>query len=265
MSLDPTKMKLLEERIDDLRRRRKKSDDRKTVEGVIDTATLLQLYKLITQNHLDELFGVLATGKESSVYYATHPDGKGLAVKIYRTATADFRRMKLYIEGDPRFKRIKRGIRPLVYTWAQKEYKNLTRMYEVGLSVPEPIAVSGNVLIMQFIGENSYPAPRMKDEPPKRPSAMFKKIFKMVWVLFRRANLVHADLSEYNVLLLDKPYLIDVSQSVPTSHPNAAELLKRDLINLKQYFQGLGVDTPPIETQMEHITRRGIRWNPSKQ
>lgn len=282
--LDSRKMQLLEQRIDSRYIRKKTSDDRKTIEGVFDTKTLFYLYYLITHGHITYLHGVISTGKEANVYFgeriissqtdkpqtttaksskpsktkSTNPETMSIAVKIYRTSTADFKRMREYIIGDPRFKRLRRGIRPLVYAWTQKEYQNLIRMTNAKIKVPTPIVARGNILVMEFIGKDSIPAPRLKDyryKNHKEALNLFKKLFKYIKRLYRIAELVHADLSEYNVLMLKEPTIIDVSQAVPLEHHNAEEYLERDIMNLVRYFTGLGVETPSVEELLEEIHR----------
>ena len=63
--------------------------------------------------------------------------------------------MKNYIIGDPRFKKIPRNVSKVIYLWASKEFKNLKRAYKVGLTVPKPIHVKDNLLIMEYIGFES--------------------------------------------------------------------------------------------------------------
>ncbi len=270
------KMKLLEQKIDKLRIRLKnKTDDRKTTEGVFDTKTLFHLYYLITHNHLDRLFGVLSTGKEANVYYGEalpfsskeasaessevneeQQTIEPIAVKIYRTSTADFKRMRDYIHGDPRFQRIRHGTRPLIYAWAQKEYKNLVLISKTSIPVPEPLAVRGNVLTMRFLGEAGLPAPRLKDyiiTSEKEANYLFQKLFKYLKILYQDVKLVHADFSEYNILIWDEPYIIDVSQAVPLEHPTAEEYLERDVSNLVRYFTKQGILTPTVEELIQEI------------
>ena len=71
--------------------------------------------------------------------------------------------------------------------------------------------------------------------------------------MVNKAELVHGDLSEYNIMVKDgKNYIIDVSQAVDIDHPNALELLKRDIENLNTFFESKGIEI--IET--EEILRR---------
>lgn len=241
-------------RIDVRKFRVKRSEDLKTIEGVIDQSTMLTLYNLMNKGVVRIIHGVVATGKESSVYWAEDKKGCDLALKVYRTSTADFKRMREYVIGDQRFKRIKSGTRSLVFTWAEKEFKNLQIAYEVGIRVPKPVAVEKNVLVMEFIGAAGAPAPRMKESPPSNPSAVFKRILQYVKILYKKGELVHADLSEYNILMWKGPVLIDVSQAVQISHPVSKEYLKRDLHNITKYFVSLGVSVKSVPIIYEEIT-----------
>ena len=69
----------------------------------------------------------------------------------------------------------------------------------------------------------------------------------------RKAELVHADLSEYNILWLDEPVFIDVSQSVLLVHDRAREYLYRDIQNITNYFRKMGVVTEDPEVIFKYI------------
>jgi len=251
-------------KIDKSRVKRKDSEDRETVEAVLDKRTAMILYGLINQGYLDGMKGIVSSGKESNVYWATvEKDGKvqDLAVKIYRTSTMDFNRIWVYIQGDPRFGRVKKGTRSIVYRWAEKEFKNLRLADEAGVRVPKPIISRGNVLVMEFIGEDGVSAPRLKEAVVDDPESVFEIIMDDVVKLYRNAELVHADLSEYNVLLWNEPVIIDVSQAVLLSHPLALEFLIRDLRNVLRYFSGLGVSVPSLEEAYTMVTGEELEWS----
>jgi len=234
-------------KIDERRIRKKRSEDLSAVEAVFDRSTLLTLYHILNSGVISELFGVISTGKEANVYWAKGEDEKDYAVKIYRTVTADFKKMFVYVQGDPRFKRIKKDTRSLIYTWATKEFKNLKRAQQAKIRVPEPIVVRNNVLVMEFIGEDGIPAPRLKDKAPEDPNDALNIILKYVRSLYQTANLIHADLSEYNILMWNEPVIIDVSQSVLIQHPLAQKFLLRDIKNILRYFRPLVNDIPTTE------------------
>jgi RIO1 family len=44
--------------------------------------------------------------------------------------------------------------------WAEKEMRNLRRLHAAGIPSPCPVMVKSNVLVMEFLGENGWPAPR---------------------------------------------------------------------------------------------------------
>ncbi|MFX0096474.1 MAG: serine protein kinase RIO [Candidatus Hodarchaeota archaeon] len=240
-------------KIDERRIRKKRSEDLSAVEAVFDRSTLLTLYHLINSGVISELFGVISTGKEANVYWAKGGDEDDYAVKIFRTVTADFKKMSVYVQGDPRFKRIKKDTRSLIYTWATKEFKNLTRAQEAKVRVPKPIAVRNNVLVMEFIGDDGIPAPRLKDMAPEDPNDALNVILKYIRNLYQTAKLIHADLSEYNILVWNEPVIIDISQGVLIQHPLAQEFLLRDIKNILRYFRPLVNDIPSTETVYRKI------------
>ncbi|RLI22978.1 serine protein kinase RIO [Candidatus Bathyarchaeota archaeon] len=205
---------------------------------------------------ISEVIGVVKAGKESRLYWGKGPNGEDLAIKIYLTTSAEFRRGMLpYIEGDPRFKRVKRDTHSLVYVWAQKEFKNLKLAYEAGVKVPKPIAVNKNVLVMEFIGEGGVSAPLLKEVEVKDPKSMYKKILENIKKLYR-CGLVHSDLSEYNIMVFDdEVFLFDLSQAVPLEHPMAEEFLMRDLRNLVRFFRKLGLKLPEPESIFKEIVK----------
>jgi RIO kinase 1 len=59
----------------------------------------------------------------------------------------------------------------------------------------------------------------------------------MIDTLYKKAGLVHADLSEFNILYGDQPYLIDMGQSVTRDHPRALAFLMRDIRNINRFFK----------------------------
>ena len=250
------RMRKLERKLSRREKRTKSIEDLKISEDVFDKSTLFTLYWFVSRGIFETLHGVISTGKEANVYWATDEIGKEYAVKIYKSATSEFKKtMWMYIHGDPRFKSVKRTMRALIVAWAEKEYKNLRRAYEAGVRVPKPIAVRGNVLVMEFIGKDGVPAPIMRENPPENPEKVFNILLEYVKRLYKFANLVHGDLSEYNVLLWNEnPVLIDMAQSVVLNHPLSQEFLMRDLKNLLKYFKNLGVNVPVLEEAYKYVT-----------
>ncbi|MCX8150237.1 MAG: serine protein kinase RIO [Candidatus Bathyarchaeota archaeon] len=217
--------------------------ERATIEEVFDQATLLVLYRFLNSGVINEVNGVVSAGKEARVYWAKNKQGEDLAVKIYLTSSAEFKRgMIKYIEGDQRFKGVKRDTKSLISAWAQKEFKNLEQATSAKVRVPKPIAVESNVLIMEFIGEAGVSAPSLKEQPPENAEKVYSQLLRYMERLYRKAELVHGDLSEYNLIIWKgKLVMFDMSQSVPISHPLAQFLLNRDITNVNRFFSRLGV------------------------
>ncbi len=241
-------LRKIDEYLDKLRVKEIDSEERKIYAEVLDGRTLKTLYKLSAKGYIKAMGGVVSTGKEANVFYADGCiDGKdvAMAVKVYRIETSEFYKMDEYLFGDKRFDMRKISPKEIVFIWAEKEFRNLERAKEANVNVPEPYVHMKNVILMEFIGEDEIPAPTLfeigRDLKDMNPEGIFEDILKNVKKLYKRAELVHADLSEYNVMLLDKPYLIDMGQAVLVDHPRAMEYLRRDLKNLIRFFSKFGI------------------------
>ncbi|MEA1944735.1 MAG: serine protein kinase RIO [Euryarchaeota archaeon] len=236
------KLKAIDQEIDQFRIRIKKSEDLKAVEGVFDTSTLKTLYHLSNKGYIDALGGVISTGKEANIFHALGCE-REIAIKIYRISTSNFRAMQSYLIGDPRFKSIRNDKRSVVFTWTKKELRNLKKAYAAGVRVPEPYIARNNVLLMEFIGEDEIPARQLREVSLTSDQA--QKVFDTTVRYIQRlyhANLVHADLSEFNILMDgDEVVFIDMGQSVTLDHPNAMEFLMRDIYNIVRFFRKKGV------------------------
>lgn len=254
-------IKLIKGRVESRKLKRKKDEEYyEVVEEVFDRSTLLALYDLINKGYVERIYGVIATGKEARIYWAEDPSGNDIALKIFLIVTAEFwKSRKRYIDGDPRFARIRRSKRHLIKAWCSKEFKNLKLAYEAGVRVPKPITFKENILVMEFInapGERGVPAPLLKDSPPIDPHAAFTIIMDYIEKLYKNAKLVHADLSEYNILNREPEFIIiDWGSAVLLRHPNAHEFLMRDISNIISYFKRLGVTVPsPMEVYLSLVS-----------
>ena len=231
------------------------STERATLEEVFDKATLMVIYRLLNRGVLYEVHGVVNAGKEARIYWGKNKEGKDLAVKIYLTASAEFKKgMLKYIEGDYRFKGVKRDTRSLIFTWAQKEFRNLEQASRAQVRVPKPVAVKNNVLIMEFIGKDGINAASLKEQAPNEPEIVYEILLNYIKLLYRKADLVHGDLSEYNIMMWKgEPVIFDVAQAVPTSHPMADFFLRRDLTNVNKFFKRLGVNVREVEEAYKKV------------
>jgi len=178
-----------------------------------------------------ESFGqTLGVGKEADVYDALSPDGKRIAVKFHRLGRTSFRQT-----------RRKRGYIQEHSTWlfqshlaAEKEFQAMKLVYKNGVSVPKPISQNRHVIAMGMIegGELS------KYKEIGQPRKILKEVLRNVRKAYLKAHVIHADLSEYNIILKPDGHIliIDWPQYVLTDHANAEELLERDLKNVLTFF-----------------------------
>ena len=234
--LDDKCLKKLDKKLQDIISR--VGVDRKTQDEVFDKSTLLSLEKLISNQVIDILDFPISTGKEGNVFRGVTPKKKLVAVKIFRTSTSTFKHISEYIVGDPRFKSLRKTRRDIVFTWTKKEFKNLELLEKIGVRAPKPIIFTNNVLVMSYIGEARKPAPMLKDVVLENPKEVFDTIIEYISKMYKKARLVHGDISAFNILIYRKrPYLIDVGQGVLLDHPNSYEFLKRDINNIVDYFK----------------------------
>ncbi|TSL40940.1 Serine/threonine-protein kinase RIO3 [Bagarius yarrelli] len=223
-----------------------------TAEQAVDSKTRLLMYKMVNAGFLENVNGCISTGKESVVF---HADGgnfeemiipKECVLKVFKTTLNEFKNRDKYIKDDYRFKDrfSKLNPRKIIHLWAEKEMHNLTRMKNAGVPCPDVVILKKHILVMSFIGENQVPAPKLKDamlsfEDLKKA---YYQVLEIMQQMFQKCNLVHADLSEYNMLWHDgQVWLIDVSQSVEPGHPHSLEFLFRDCRNVSTFFQKAGV------------------------
>ena len=189
----------------------------------------------LVQADVIEAFGKpLGVGKESDVYDALTPDERRVALKFHRLGRTSFKKTKL-----KRNYTIKYSYTP---DWhqqsriaARKEYKTLKLLYPKGVAVPEPIKQTRHVLVMSMIeGVELYHLQKLLD-----PQAVYDEILVNVRRAYKDAHVIHGDLSPFNIILQQNQHIliIDWPQSVSTKHPNANELLERDLQNVITFFQ----------------------------
>jgi len=231
----------------------KRSEDYQVFDNVFDVQTIMIINDLRDDGVIHEIRGSLAAGKESKVYIAVAPDKSLRILKIYLTVSAEFKKRLQYIAGDPRFSDIKRGSRSLIAAWARKEFKNMKAAHAAGVNVPEPIAVKKNVLVMEFIGDiegNSVP-PLVESEVT---SDDYKQVIEQMILLYQKAGLVHADLSEYNIFKTGNGVMLfDFGSAVDIQHPNSKQFLVRDVMNVNKFFDKRGIKVLDTAQTVEKI------------
>jgi RIO kinase 2 len=178
-----------------------------------------------------EAFGhSLGIGKEADVFDALTPGKKQVAVKFQRLGRISFRQTQR-----------KRGYTKEHAGWlfqsrlaTEKEMRALRLLYPSGVAVPEPISQNRHVLVMGMI-EGVEMAQLKKVPTPKR---ILREILRNIRKAYVNAGVIHGDLSEYNIIVKPDRHvlLIDWPQYVTKEHPNAEQLLTRDVTNILQYF-----------------------------
>ncbi|GFZ50640.1 Serine/threonine-protein kinase rio1 [Saitozyma sp. JCM 24511] len=238
--------------------------DRATTEQVLDARTRLVLSGLVNRGVIGKVEHCVSTGKETAPNHPVLPDPfpTALAVKIYRTSILHFRSRQDYIVGEHRFRgeySSSRNPRKMVRVWAEKELRNLRRLNQEGIRAPRVVDGKENVLVMEYLGTENCAAPRLKDADVSeaRLPRLYAELLVSIRRLYHHCHLVHADLSEYNLLYhLSHLYIIDVSQSVEHDHPHAFEFLRSDLRNVDEFFtkrSGAAVRTLGLRRAWEFV------------
>uniref|UniRef100_A0A7N9CIH1 Serine/threonine-protein kinase RIO1 n=1 Tax=Macaca fascicularis TaxID=9541 RepID=A0A7N9CIH1_MACFA len=237
--------------------------DRATVEQVLDPRTRMILFKMLTRGIITEINGCISTGKEANVYHASTADGESRAIKIYKTSILVFKDRDKYVSGEFRFRHgyCKGNPRKMVKTWAEKEMRNLIRLNTAEIPCPEPIMLRSHVLVMSFIGKDDVPAPLLKNVQLSESKAreLYLQVIQYMRRMYQDARLVHADLSEFNMLYhAGGVYIIDVSQSVEHDHPHALEFLRKDCTNVNDFFLKHSVAVMTVRELFEFVTDPSI-------
>src|SRR3989338_9417441 len=162
---------------------RKSREEWKTRASVFDNSTNRLLFKLSSDGHFDELRTIIAPGKEAVVFRAIK-GSEQVAVKIYRLETANFRKMFDYLRVDPRLSKLGKANvgdprRRTIFSWTEREYRNLLLARDAGVRAPIPYAYKNNILVMEFIGDDEA-SPLLKHAEPDDPKQFAKACLKMV-------------------------------------------------------------------------------------
>ncbi len=208
----------------------------------------LAINTLVKAGVIDSFGQSLGVGKEADVYDALSADGKRIAVKFHRLGRISFRQT-----------RRKRGYIREHSSWlfqshvsAEKEFQAMQLVYKNGVSVPEPISQNRHVIAMGMIEG----AELSKYKEIQKPEKILKEILRNVRKAYLKAHVIHADLSEYNIILKPDGHIliIDWPQYVMSDHANAEELLERDLKNVLTFFNRKFNVKVAIEEACDYVT-----------
>ncbi|XP_033640618.1 serine/threonine-protein kinase RIO3-like [Asterias rubens] len=224
----------------------------------MDPNTRLLLFKLVNSGLLESVNGTISTGKEAVVLHANGGSHQTLlvprecALKVFKTTLNEFRTRRRYLPDALS----RMNPRKIISMWADKERFNLHQMRKAGIRCPEVILLKKHILVLSFIGDHQKAAPKLKDAELSSDDLLlaYEQCTEMMERMYKRCQLVHADLSEYNMLWFNhEVWFIDVSQSVKPFHPEGLKFLLRDCTNVSNFFTQRGV--PNVSTPRELFNR----------
>lgn len=194
---------------------------------------ILALHTLVEKNIISQLGPLVGKGKESDVYSCMDDDENIYVLKIYRMGRTSFKNIKKF--RDLIGKRTHLSWLYVNRLAAKKEYEALKIVYTLKLNTPKPIGYNRHIVAMEYLRgkELAY----FKDI--NKPAKLFNKIIRQVRIIYQKLGMIHGDLGEFNIIVDEKGHIliIDWVQWVPDSHPNAKQLLRRDIENVCNYFK----------------------------
>lgn len=212
----------------------------------------LAINGLVKANVLEAFGKSLGVGKEADVYDALNPSGKRIAVKFHRLGRISFRQTTR--------KRSYSSQRSASWLYqsrlaAEREYQALELLFPHRVAVPEPICQNRHVIVMGMIEG----AELAEYKEISKPEKILGEILRNARKAYLKAGVIHADLSEYNIILKPNRHIliIDWPQYVTMDHPNADELLARDVRNILRYFKRKYKLGAELEETTEYV--KGVR------
>jgi RIO kinase 1 len=208
-----------------------------------------------------EVLEVVKSGKEATVFRCRAAPSTGqkyFAVKVYRPMERrNFRNDSTYQQGRVILssrgrraynKRTDFGLQVQYGLWVNAEYETQKMLYEAGADVPRPYRCNGSAIVMEWLGEE-VAAPQLRHVKPSRDEAhaMHQTLLANIELMLRQ-NLIHSDLSPFNILHLGgtNVKIIDFPQAVDArTSPHATMLLHRDVENVCRFFEKFGVQSNP--------------------
>lgn len=204
---------------------------------------LLALHSLVEKGLISAMGSSVGMGKESDVFDVVNDSGQNSVIKFYRIGRTSFRttrKTRTYVTASSQHQWLAINIGA-----AQKEAEGLKRAWSAGVNVPEFIARDRHAVLMSKI--DGLMLFRCKARDVDNPENLLLGILQNLKSAYVNGRLVNGDVSEYNVLFDGKsPWIIDWPQYVTASHPNASELLQRDIDKPALFFRkkfGLHLDT----------------------
>ena len=194
---------------------------------------LLALHTLVEKNIVSQLGPLIGKGKESDVYSCMDDNENIYALKIYRMGRTSFKSIKR--SRDLTGERSHLSWLYINRLAAKKEFEVLKIIYKLNLNTPKPIGYNRHIVVMSYLRGKEL----VYYKSIKNPDKIFNRIIKQMEIIYQKANIIHGDLGEFNIVLDEKGniLIIDWLQWIPSDHPNATSILERDIRNVCNYFQ----------------------------
>lgn len=220
------------------------------------------LEPFFADNLIREVLHLVRTGKEAALYCCrgdTKLDNRLVAVKVYKPLRGRaFRNDSAYQDGRvilerraarAAAKRTAFGREVQATLWTAHEFEVLRLLHSAGADVPKPIKGSPSAILMEWIGDaDDGAAPQLREIElqPDEARPLFERLLANI-ELWLACNVVHADLSPYNLLYQpERLVAIDFPQAIdPRFNSQAYELLARDLDHVCRFFGRFGVASDP--------------------
>lgn len=198
-----------------------------TIRG-LDVLALKTLSKFVDIREITHRYDV---GKEADIHVCLSFDKKPYILKIFRLGRTSFKKVRAV---RPNYETSTGGWILLSVNAAKREYNILQRLWENGVSVPKPLYRAYHMILMEYVPGKELIKSRIND-----PIQVFKNIVREVFKTYYNAGVVHADLSEYNVLVDERNHevwLIDWPQWLERKHEEAEDYMKRDMEQIIRFF-----------------------------
>ncbi|MCG3221841.1 MAG: hypothetical protein H7641_10715 [Candidatus Heimdallarchaeota archaeon] len=190
-------------------------------------------------------------GKESDIYYAIDFEEKEIMLKINRTGRASFQQVKK--KRDFLKNKYHYSIFSVAELSATREYEILSKLQNQSLPIPKLLGHNRHMIAMEIVDGVEL----VNVQYPKKPIKLLGKIVEFTKTLYQKHGIVHADLTEFNILYdieKDSMVVIDFPQAVKIDHPEALNLLERDLSHLLDFIgKKWGITTDEVDTVIEYI------------
>jgi RIO kinase 2 len=229
--------------LSELNKRKLVGTSGRTYEIYVPAVDLLALKFYADKDYANALGKLIAKGKESDVYEVLSGRGDLYALKLFRLGRTSFRDVTRKRRAPPRQLNTWLDVN---YQAARREFNALERLADVTKNVPVAVATNRHTVLLKEL-----PGVRLTNRPELvEPRRVLREIMDTVREAYAKAGMINGDLSEYNILTDGAAvWLIDWPQWVGKDHPNAKELMGRDVSAVAKFFErsyGLSADADAL-------------------